>query len=72
MALPYVTNWRRTISNETRRKQMSKLLQNFEANPTKENANKVVRHAMKHMMSLTLLNSDQIAVYDRAYKMAGV
>jgi len=51
---------------------MSKLLQNFEANPTKENANKVVRYAMKHMMSLTLLNSDQIAVYDRAYKMAGV
>lgn len=50
---------------------MIKLIEAFRANPTKENAIKVARHAIRHPMSLLFLDNGQIDAYDKAMTMAG-
>jgi len=49
---------------------MYKLLKQFEENRTQQAANRVIKHARKHPMSICLLTAAELQVYAAAAYMA--
>lgn len=45
---------------------MTKLLNKFAANPSKENAARVMAYSAKHPMAMCLLTPEEFAIYHRA------